>query len=298
MPIKVTCQCGQSFAAKDEMAGKTVRCPKCKQPLKIPGGASRPTSPSAPQSAQPRGVPAAPANDLGDLFDEIGLAPPEPTATGHPCPSCGQPMRPGAVLCVNCGFNLQTGQRVASDAPQTAAKPKDAEEGHGAAAAEEMIAKASKELSETPISAEGTDFGEGTNPIAWVVALCLPLLLGVAVFAIAMWGTYFQYYMEFIGTGIEKGDYLLITLALLSICLTATLMTAWFRIVFIALEENILWGLLCILVCGIAVPVYGIIRWQKCLSWVITFLVCAVLSVPLLIVQFAMFAFYRSQAGG
>ena len=32
MPIKVACQCGASFAAKDELAGKAVRCPKCKQP--------------------------------------------------------------------------------------------------------------------------------------------------------------------------------------------------------------------------------------------------------------------------
>jgi hypothetical protein len=38
MPISVTCQCGQSFRAKDDLAGKRVKCPKCGQPLTIPGG--------------------------------------------------------------------------------------------------------------------------------------------------------------------------------------------------------------------------------------------------------------------
>lgn len=37
MPISVTCQCGQSFRAKDDLAGKRVKCPKCGQPLTIPG---------------------------------------------------------------------------------------------------------------------------------------------------------------------------------------------------------------------------------------------------------------------
>lgn len=36
MSIVVTCACGQSFAAKEHLAGKIVACPSCKQPLKIP----------------------------------------------------------------------------------------------------------------------------------------------------------------------------------------------------------------------------------------------------------------------
>ena len=40
MPIKVQCACGKAFAAKDELAGKTVKCPGCQKPLKIPGGAA------------------------------------------------------------------------------------------------------------------------------------------------------------------------------------------------------------------------------------------------------------------
>jgi hypothetical protein len=293
MPIKVTCQCGQSFAAKDEMAGKAVRCPKCKQPLKIPGGPSGPAKGAAggrrqaPAAGAAPTAPAAAGGDLGDLFDELGLESPAPTETGHPCPSCGQRMKPGAVLCVNCGFNLQTGQRVASEAPPPT--PGAEEFGHGASAAEAMIAKAAKEIEGTPISAEGQDFGEGTNPLAWVLLLCLPLLLGLAVFAVIMWGSYIRAYMDFIGTGASKGNWTLVSLALLSLALTIVTMVAWFRIVFIALDENIIFGLLCILICALGVPIYGIIRWQKCLMWTIMFIVCSVINIPLFIVQALMF---------
>jgi len=79
MPIKVQCACGKSFAAKDELAGKTVKCPACQQPLKIPGAspASAPAKPAAkPAAAKPaakpaaaKPAPAAPAPGGGDLFD-------------------------------------------------------------------------------------------------------------------------------------------------------------------------------------------------------------------------------------
>ncbi|RIK65909.1 MAG: hypothetical protein DCC65_11555 [Planctomycetota bacterium] len=39
MPIAVACKCGKKFKVKDELAGKAVRCPACKSPLRIPGGA-------------------------------------------------------------------------------------------------------------------------------------------------------------------------------------------------------------------------------------------------------------------
>lgn len=41
MAIAVTCSCGKKINAKDELAGKTVRCPACQSPLTIPGGAAQ-----------------------------------------------------------------------------------------------------------------------------------------------------------------------------------------------------------------------------------------------------------------
>src|SRR5687768_12241002 len=36
MPISVRCACGQQFAVKEELAGRTLACPKCNGPLAIP----------------------------------------------------------------------------------------------------------------------------------------------------------------------------------------------------------------------------------------------------------------------
>lgn len=36
MAIKVSCACGKTISAKDEFAGRRVKCPACKKPLRIP----------------------------------------------------------------------------------------------------------------------------------------------------------------------------------------------------------------------------------------------------------------------
>ncbi len=38
MSIVVSCKCGKRFKAKDSLAGKRVRCPGCKQPVRVGGG--------------------------------------------------------------------------------------------------------------------------------------------------------------------------------------------------------------------------------------------------------------------
>src|SRR5436305_2156786 len=108
MPIKVKCACGKAFAAKDELAGKTVKCPGCQKPLKIPGGApagakAAPATAAAAKSAAtaaaggakppatkapPAPVPAPATSD--NLFDEIGLQ--AAAANTRPCPGCTEPM--------------------------------------------------------------------------------------------------------------------------------------------------------------------------------------------------------------
>jgi hypothetical protein len=126
MPIKVTCQCGKSFAVKDELAGKAVKCPNCQQPLRIPAAA--PTAPSAAAAAAqatatasanaPRqrnpalggdGAAAA-ASSADSLFDEIGLK--AHVAGTRPCPGCAEPLPPDAVVCLKCGYNTKLGRRM------------------------------------------------------------------------------------------------------------------------------------------------------------------------------------------
>jgi DNA-directed RNA polymerase subunit RPC12/RpoP len=93
MPIKVACQCGQAFAAKDQLAGKAVKCPKCGKVLRIP---------------QPKvAAPAKKRAGISDLLDEVGMR-----ANVVRCPGCGQELPPDAVLCVMCGFDMRLGHRI------------------------------------------------------------------------------------------------------------------------------------------------------------------------------------------
>lgn len=103
--------CGKSYAWKPELAGKKARC-KCGAVMHIPESVS------------------AGDDDLGGLYDlaeddppprpraqPVGVAggataPAAETGGGQRCPSCGSGMQPGAVLCVTCGFNLKTGQKM------------------------------------------------------------------------------------------------------------------------------------------------------------------------------------------
>lgn len=97
MPIAVACPCGKKMQVKSELAGKRVRCPACKEPIRIPD--------AAPAAAPPA---AAMGNDLSDLFEEEGMS----QRQGATCPNCTKDMKPGAILCLNCGFNTQTGESV------------------------------------------------------------------------------------------------------------------------------------------------------------------------------------------
>jgi hypothetical protein len=82
MAMLVTCTCGKQLKIKEEFAGKRGKCVACGRTLLIP-------------------APPEPAG--GDTH-----RPSAPRA----CPTCHKPLRPEAVLCVNCGFDLRTGKKV------------------------------------------------------------------------------------------------------------------------------------------------------------------------------------------
>jgi DNA-directed RNA polymerase subunit RPC12/RpoP len=86
MGIKVACSCGAQFMAKDELAGQSVKCPKCGGALRIP----RATSPSTPATF-------AVACPCGRTYQV------QPSMAGRPvkCNACGQqfviPQAPAAI---------------------------------------------------------------------------------------------------------------------------------------------------------------------------------------------------------
>ncbi len=164
MPIKVACKCGQSFAVKDEMAGKTLKCPKCQQPLPIPARSG------AGAAARPVPTPA-PFTPLTGLFDEAGFK----EHQGARCPQCGEPlMKSDAVLCTHCGFHLQSGQKV-----EGAKVYKQGERGF-VEAADSLLDRAAKQIEVDKVEAKKT---LRTGMPAWMLFLALA---GLISFVVAM----------------------------------------------------------------------------------------------------------------
>ena len=197
MPIKVTCQCGKSFAAKDELAGKAVKCPNCQQPLRIPGGSAAPAKPAAAKpAAKPAAQPALaaaaapskpPAASLGgsdDLFAEVGLQ--QQALNTRPCPGCTAPMAPDAVICIKCGYNTKLGRRMETIKVGSAGGP----EGHGAMA-QALLDKAAESIEEQKEedrkkTAEGVPVYVYAIALAAVIGFCvmmsfIPQGVGMAV---------------------------------------------------------------------------------------------------------------------
>lgn len=93
MAVVVKCNsCGVRARAKDQLAGKRVRC-KCGAVLKIPQ--------------------LEPMDDVAELSVLEGLEGGGAVAESEPrCPGCLALMPAGAVLCTACGYNKQTGRRL------------------------------------------------------------------------------------------------------------------------------------------------------------------------------------------
>jgi hypothetical protein len=100
MPIPVSCRCGKSFAANDNLAGKTVKCPACQQPLAIPalGMNSATAAPRTQAATQP--TPQRTAEGKIVVACACGAkfaAGVELAGKRVKCPKCGQPLTVGSA---------------------------------------------------------------------------------------------------------------------------------------------------------------------------------------------------------
>ncbi|MCA9171397.1 MAG: hypothetical protein KDB23_27195 [Planctomycetales bacterium] len=118
MPIKTVCSCGAAFAAPDKYAGRQVKCPKCSEPVRVPAAGA---APAAASGAKRTSKPAAPPVDreLASLLDEVDLG---QTKTGRRCPDCREDVDAEAVVCINCGLNLETGKKMKTKTVQRVAR--------------------------------------------------------------------------------------------------------------------------------------------------------------------------------
>ena len=171
--------CGRQYAWKLQLAGKKVKC-KCGHTMVVP--------PGLPE-------------------DELGLAvpPPAPEAAvspepdlslSVPCPACGQELAAGSVLCVNCGYNLETGQRLGTQlevdalpaaAPAEVAAPRVAPSQRVAAAGRAAPALNPYPTRKHTVTPEEKEGGKG-KLIGTAVAVVV-ILGGLAVTAKMMSGT-------------------------------------------------------------------------------------------------------------
>ncbi len=148
MSIAFSCSCGKKIKAKDEWAGKTVKCPGCGKPAKIPSAGGEPASRAAKPASKAAAVPSpstktakkpAPRKPASDpqagLAGDIDLLPEEParkgpidgvpsddmfteeqsqslTATAKQCPFCKKKIFEGDPICISCGTDLKTGKKI------------------------------------------------------------------------------------------------------------------------------------------------------------------------------------------
>lgn len=207
------------------MAGKTLKCPKCQQPLPIPARAA----PAAPASA-----PAPQSNQLASLFEEAGFK----EHRGPRCPQCGKPLtNPTAILCTHCGFHLQTGQKF-----EGAKVYKEGERGH-AEAADNLLARAEKQIETDKVEAKKN---VKSGMPAWVLFLALA---GIVAFVTGM-------FMIPRDQAFEISGYCLVGFG--------SLMSFYYgvRMIIVAFQESTTCGILYILLP--VYPLYYLItRWDK-----------------------------------
>lgn len=128
--------CGKAYRWQSKIAGKKVKC-ACTQKFRVPMsstgdpepdgplvGQRQTPAPSNPAAPAPKPKPAAPEPDPYELDlpddapagDTAPISARSPSAAqssgGGKCPSCNSPLRPGAVICLNCGFNVAAGSKL------------------------------------------------------------------------------------------------------------------------------------------------------------------------------------------
>jgi hypothetical protein len=247
MAIKAICgSCANPISVRDELGGKLVKCPKCKQPMKIPNKGEKPAAVPAkrPPSSVAAVVPTQPKrhNPLLDLLDEAGV---ESTPLGPVCDSCAAPMHPTAVICIECGYNMATGRRMETAVLIDGDEDIDA----GMTDGEKLLARAEKALDETPLSADGEDFGDGSDSmlVALLAVIGLMVFVGAGVFLVLS--------MDWIlaMTGITPPQISMIMSVVMYVACGA-----W--ISFVGFKVSSIQGMSCLLSLGLYCPIFGFMQ--------------------------------------
>lgn len=234
MAIRATCgSCNSTFNARDELAGKRVKCPKCAQGMKIPALAA------APVSARSAGKAAA-MDPMEALLKEANVG--ESIHSGPICPDCATPIVPGAIICVDCGFNLETGKKL-----RTASETEDGEVDTGLTDAEKIMRKAEAEIEETPVGVDDQDFGDGGD--SFIIAAVSLVILAILVVI----GLVVVFSMDVISSYYNSG-----AISFIASCCLWTGMALW--ITYVAFRAKVAHGIGCILTGGLYCIMFGFMQ--------------------------------------
>lgn len=261
MTIKIGCgKCNSSFAVRDDFAGKAVKCPKCKSPMQVPA-ATKPTATGKAPAVAGKSAAGTPNsgrkfNPLLDLLDEAGV---EAKSRGRSCPMCAAEMAKSAIICIQCGFNSATGERL-----ETAVLVDDNDLGKEQTDAEKLIAKAEKEIDEMPVSSFGQDFGEGKESylIATVAMICMTAFVALGVGIILFMDNIIDYF-EISPEAISLGASIVIAIGCIA------------YITIIAFKASAGHGIACLASCGLYCVLFGFMQGKGLIIPTILLLVSA-----------------------
>ena len=215
---------------------------------------------SAPQPKKKKRVnPGAGSFDVMDqLLKEANV---KSVARGNVCDDCGAEIQMGAVICVECGFNLETGSRLRTDMYEEE-EVNDSDE----TAAQRMLRQAEKDIEETPVGADDQDFGDGAESmvIAGVAGGILAILIGIALLVV--------YLMENLSDVVHSSFISLVAAAAMAVgCIV------WITIVaFLSKKSQ---GILCIATAGLYCIVFGFLQGKQLLLPTIVLIISILIAV-------------------
>ena len=114
---RVVCPtCGKGYRWQASLVGKRVPCKNCDTPFMVPDapGVGLVINSIGADGTYDLELDAAKDTPASAEFHAV-------PANNGKCPSCNSPVREGAMLCMNCGFNMAEGKKI--QAPQVTALP-------------------------------------------------------------------------------------------------------------------------------------------------------------------------------
>ncbi len=110
MPIKAECgSCGKVLNAKDDAAGRRIKCPDCGKPISVPGGARKKAArkKAARRRPEEEGEPDLSNLDFGRLAALERRGESLGRGTVEECIECGEPVGELSDECPHCGEPIQ-----------------------------------------------------------------------------------------------------------------------------------------------------------------------------------------------